>query len=83
MLVVRDLKSKAVFAHAVVAKAVDEKGLIIDTIVKDIVWIGYSRVILKLDNWPAIVKVLRDLIRLVVHTQLRTTRKPMAALRWL
>ena len=45
VLVVRDMRSKSLFAHAVVAKGVDEKGFIVDSIVKDIAWMGDSRVI--------------------------------------
>ena len=63
-LVVRDLKPKAFFAvHAVIAKGVDEKGLITDSIVKDIDWMGCARVIFKSDNEPAIVKVVQESIK--------------------
>ena len=63
VLVVGDLTSKAEFARAAIAKGVDEKGLIVDSIVKDIAWTGDSRVILKSDNEPAIAKVLEESLK--------------------
>ena len=63
ILVVRDSRSKAVFAHAVPAKGVDERGFAVDALVGDIKWLGYSRVTLKSDNEPAIVKLLAEALR--------------------
>ena len=53
MLVVRDNRSKAVFAHVVPAKGIDEKGFSVDALVSDVKWLGYSKVTLKSDNEPA------------------------------
>ena len=43
VLVVRCHKSKALFAHPVPQKGLDEKGYAIECMVKDIVWLGYPR----------------------------------------
>ena len=40
VLVVRDSKSKSVFAHVVPAKGIDEKGFSIDVLVADIKWMA-------------------------------------------
>ena len=53
VLVVRDLKSRSCFAHAVPQKGIDESGFVVNCIVEYIAWLGYSRVILKSDNEPA------------------------------
>ena len=60
MLVVRDNKSKAVFAHVVPTKGIDEKGFSVDALVSDVKWLGYNKVTLKSDNEPAIVKLLQE-----------------------
>ena len=44
-------------------KGIDAKGFAVDTLVEDIKWLGYSRVTLKSDNEPAIVKVLSEALR--------------------
>ena len=68
ILVVRDSKSKSVFAHVVPAKGVDEAGFAVDTLVADVRWLGYVKVVLKSDNEPAIVKLLTEALReLRVH----------------
>ena len=67
---VRNLKSEAVVAHAVVAKGVDEKGLIVDSIVKDIAGMRYALSILESDNEPAIVKVLQELLKALMVERL-------------
>ena len=63
VLVVRDSRSKSVFAHIVPAKGVDERGFSVDALVDDVKWLGYVRVTLKSDNEPAIVKLLTESLR--------------------
>ena len=63
VLVVRDMRSKSLFAHAVAAKGSDANGYAAQCIVDDVVWLGYSRVILKSDNEPAIVRLLKDSLK--------------------
>ena len=68
ILVVRDSKSKSLFAHVVPSKGIDEKGFAVDSLVQDVKWLGYSKVTLKSDNEPAIVKLLSESLReLRVH----------------
>ena len=57
VLVVKDSKSKMLFAHVVPAKGIDKKRFAVDMLRDDIVWLGYSRVILKSDNELAIIKL--------------------------
>ena len=56
LLIVRDDKSKALFAHVIPAKGIDQKGFSVDQLVDDVKWLGYSKLILKSDNedakWP-------------------------------
>ena len=63
ILVIRDSRSKAVFAHVVPQKGLDEKGYAVSALVEDIKWLGYSSVTLKSDNEPAIVKLLSEALR--------------------
>ena len=60
ILVVKDSKSKAVFAHAVPKKGVDDKRYSVDKVVEDVLYLGYSKVLLKSDNEPAIIKLLKE-----------------------
>ena len=68
ILVVRDSKSKSVFAHVVPSKGVDQAGFAVDALVEDAKWLGYTKLTLKSDNEPAIVKLLVEALReLRVH----------------
>ena len=62
-LVIRGSKSKSVFAHVVPSKWIDEKGFAVSALVEDVRWLGYSKVTLKSDNEPAIVKLLAEALR--------------------
>jgi len=62
LLVVKDSMSRSVFAHAVPQKGIDEKNYAVDTVVSDVMWLGYNKVLLKSDNEPAMVKVLKEVI---------------------
>ena len=56
MLIVRGEKKKALFAHVLPVKGVDAEGSTAKSIVDDAVWLGYTKVVLKTDNDPAILK---------------------------
>ena len=60
---VKDLKSKAIFAHAVPQKGVDADGYAVVRLVEDIRWLGYIKILLKADDEHAIVKLLHDSLR--------------------
>ena len=53
----------ALFAHAVPQKGVDAEKFAVDCIVKDVEWLGYSRVLLKSDNEPAIVRLAKEALK--------------------
>ncbi len=63
VLVACDAKSKAVFAHTVEAKGVSADRYAVDCLVKDVQWLGYSRLSLKSDNEPAILKLLTETLK--------------------
>ena len=56
----KDTRSKSVFAFAVPQKGIDQKRFAVDAIVESVLWLGYSRVTLKSDNEPAIMKLLQE-----------------------
>ena len=56
----RDSETKAVFGHVVPRKGIDDKRFAVDALVSDIVWLGHTKVILKSDNEPAILKLLSE-----------------------
>ena len=63
LLVARDSKSKAVFAWVVPVKGIDSKGFAVKSLVDAVWWLGYTKVALKSDNEPAIVKLLKEALR--------------------
>ena len=63
ILVVRDSKTKAVFAHVVDRKGTDSDGYAVRRLVEDIAWLGHTKITLKADNERAIVKLLGEALR--------------------
>ena len=63
ILVARDGKSKAVFAHVVPMKGVDEAGFAVGVPVDDVKWLGYMKIALKIDNEKPIVRLLTKAFR--------------------
>ena len=63
ILVAKDSKSRAIFAHVVRRKGVDEEGYAVKRLAEDIEWLGYTRIILKSDGEPAIVRLLKETLR--------------------
>ena len=63
VLVVRGDKSKAATGHVVPSKEVDEDGFSVNCLVEDVKWLGYSKLILKSDDEPAILKLLTESLR--------------------
>ena len=60
VLVAKDSRSKTIFEHAVAAEGSDEEGYAATRIVEDIAWLGHTKMTLKSDNEPAILKLLKD-----------------------
>ena len=58
-----DDRQSCVFGHTVPCKGVDRDKFSVDCLVSDIVWTGYTRVLLKLDNEPAILKLLIESLK--------------------
>ena len=50
--------TKALFAHAVPKKGVDQNGYIVNQVKQNAIWLGHPKVVLKGDNEPALVQVL-------------------------
>ena len=63
ILVAKDSRSRAIFAHVVRRKGVDEEGYAVKRLAEDIEWLGYTRIILKSDGEPAIVRLLKETLR--------------------
>ena len=63
IVVIRDSKSKALFAHGIPSKGIDQDRYVIDKVVDDIGWLGHTRLLLKSDNEPAIAKLIRESLK--------------------
>ena len=63
ILVVKDAKSKYIGAHVVPVKGPGEDRYAAEKLRRDILWLGYSRVILRADNEPAIVAVVAEALK--------------------
>ena len=60
---VRDDKQSCVFGHVVPQKGVDEEKFAVDCLVGDILWTGYTSVMLKSDNEAAILALLIESLK--------------------
>ena len=60
VLVAKGSQTKTVFAHAVPCKGSDNDGCAVARVAEDVGWLGHKRVILKSDNGPAILNLLKD-----------------------
>ena len=68
ILVVKDTKSKVVFAHAMRQKGVDDEGYAVARVTEDVQWLGYTKLILKTDGERAIVRLLRESLKAIKTT---------------
>ncbi len=79
ILVVKDTRSKAIFAHVVDAKGADERA--VKLLVEDIRWLGYKELSLKADNEPAIAKLLQETLKaardVIPEIEQATEEKPI------
>ena len=60
IFVVQDTRSKSLFAHVVPQNGIDPNRCDVDMIVDDVLWPGYSQVVLKTDNEKLIAKLLKE-----------------------
>ncbi len=58
-VLVRCLLTKALFAHVVPYKGPGEDDFVADILVKDIAWLGHTRLALKADGEPALQALVR------------------------
>ena len=80
-LIVKCRQSKAVFAHAVPCKGLDENGYVVQLITDDVKWLGHVRLVLKSDGENAITALVEEslkAIRIQVENleQITTERPP-------
>ena len=81
-VIVRCTLSKALFAHVVPHKGVDEQNLIADMILSDVEWLGHSRIVMKSDGEPAVqalVKRVIELAKVEVQTLEQVSQETSAA----
>ena len=64
-ILLKDLKSKAIFAWVVPSEGCDPNGFVVDRLSTAIKWLGYTNLLLKSDNEPAILALLRDTLRAI------------------
>ena len=65
ILVVREIVSRCTFAHVVQHKGVDDDGYAVSCLVKDIEWLGATKLMLRSDNEPAIIALLKKTLKTV------------------
>ena len=64
-LIVKDSNSKCMFAHVVPQKGTDRAGYAVDCVKRDIIWLGYRKMILKSDNERSIVALLKKALEML------------------
>ena len=64
-LIIRCHKTGAIFAHTVPVKGPDEEGFATDLVLSAIRWLGHTKVLLKSDNEPALLKLVEKCLKLV------------------
>ena len=63
ILLARELVSRYTFAHVVRHKGVDNDMLAVDCLVKDVQWLGCTKIMLRSDNEKAIVSLLGESLK--------------------
>ncbi len=58
-IILRCHESKALLAHAVPCKGADEDDYVVNIICNDVAWMGHTRLILKSDNEPALLNLIK------------------------
>ena len=58
VLVAKCGATECLFAHVVLQKGVDGDGYVVDQLKKDILWLGHSKVVIRSDDEPAILRVV-------------------------
>ena len=63
ILVVREIVSKCTFAHVVKSKGIDDDRYAVDCLVRDVEWMGHTRLMLRSDNEKSIVALLKETLK--------------------
>ena len=63
ILVAREIVTRCTFAHVVKCKGVDDDRFSVDCLVRDVEWMGFARLMLRSDDEPAIVALLREALK--------------------
>ena len=63
IIVIVDSFGKCMFAHAVPQKGPDPEGYAVDCFASDVAWLGWSWIIVRSDNEPALVKLVIESIK--------------------
>ena len=58
-IIIRCHESKALFAHVVPCKGLDEDGFVVGLVVSAVTWLGHVKLILKSDNEPALLALVK------------------------
>jgi hypothetical protein len=61
-IVIRDWESKNIYAHCVPCKGADEDEYVAQLVADDVAWLGYTRLIIKSDNEPALLALVRQVL---------------------
>ena len=61
-IAVRCASTKALFAHVVPCKGLDENGWVADTVVQDVAWLGHTKLIIKADGEPALQALVKRVL---------------------
>ena len=54
--------TKSLFAHVVPRKGADDGGYIVTALKQDVLWLGHAKVIIRSDNEPALLQVVRQTV---------------------
>ena len=65
-IVIRDWESKNVYAHCIPCKGADEDEYVAQLVADDIAWLGYTKLIIKSDNEPALLALVRQVLNKVM-----------------
>ena len=65
VLVAREITTKCTFAHVVKCKGLDDERFAVDCLVRDVEWLGFSRIMLRSDNERAIVALLKESLKAI------------------
>ena len=62
VIVAKCSKTQALFAHVVPQKGVDPDGYVVEQLRQDVLWLGHSRVVIRSDNEPALLRVVEKTV---------------------